>query len=206
MAAFTRVSIDPDRTELHHHDPPNACARNGLVQDAVVRLVSRMRPHGFRSWRRRLSASHCSWSPSNAGSVSASSTRLGGDPVLYRSIFWIDPIPRSTSWCFPDWGSCRDHSGLCAADHLRVQIHRVLESRDRLLRFACVGAPHVHRRDEQHGDVHLLPPLTFLVSIPSAIKVFNWVATLYKGSIVLEPPMLFILSFIASLPSAGSRG
>jgi cytochrome c oxidase subunit 1 len=48
--------------------------------------------------------------------------------------------------------------------------------------------------------------LTFLVSIPSAIKVFNWVATLYKGSIALEAPMLFILSFIVQFSIGGFTG
>ena len=38
--------------------------------------------------------------------------------------------------------------------------------------------------------------LTFSVSIPSAIKVFNWLATMYKGSIKLDTPMLYALSFI----------
>src|SRR5512143_2823102 len=38
--------------------------------------------------------------------------------------------------------------------------------------------------------------LTFLVAVPSAIKVFNWTATLYKGSIQVAPPLLYALSFI----------
>ena len=39
--------------------------------------------------------------------------------------------------------------------------------------------------------------LSFLVAVPSAIKVFNWTATLYKGSIAFETPMLFALGFVA---------
>jgi len=48
--------------------------------------------------------------------------------------------------------------------------------------------------------------LTFLVAIPSAIKVFNWVATLYKGSIELTTPMLFSLSFIFLFAIGGLTG
>jgi cytochrome c oxidase subunit 1 len=48
--------------------------------------------------------------------------------------------------------------------------------------------------------------LTFLVAIPSAIKVFNWVSTLYKGSISLEAPMLFALSFILLFAIGGLSG
>jgi cytochrome c oxidase subunit 1 len=48
--------------------------------------------------------------------------------------------------------------------------------------------------------------LTFVVAIPSAIKVFNWVATLYKGSIHLEPPLLFALGFIFLFSAGGLTG
>jgi cytochrome c oxidase subunit 1 len=48
--------------------------------------------------------------------------------------------------------------------------------------------------------------LTFLVSIPSAIKVFNWIATLYKGSIKIEVPFLFVLSFIFQFSIGGLTG
>ncbi|MBD3334639.1 MAG: cytochrome c oxidase subunit I, partial [Candidatus Eisenbacteria bacterium] len=48
--------------------------------------------------------------------------------------------------------------------------------------------------------------LTFLVAIPSGIKVFNWVATLHKGSIKMEPPLLFVFSFIFLFSIGGLTG
>ena len=48
--------------------------------------------------------------------------------------------------------------------------------------------------------------LTFLVAVPSAVKVFNWVATLYKGSIDLSPPLLFALFFIYLFSFGGLGG
>jgi cytochrome c oxidase subunit 1 len=48
--------------------------------------------------------------------------------------------------------------------------------------------------------------LTFVVAIPSAIKVFNWVSTLYRGSISLEAPMLFALGFILLFSIGGLAG
>ena len=48
--------------------------------------------------------------------------------------------------------------------------------------------------------------LSFLVAIPSAIKVFNWTATLYKGSIRLDTPMLYALGFIGLFTIGGLTG
>ena len=48
--------------------------------------------------------------------------------------------------------------------------------------------------------------LSFLVAIPSAIKVFNWTATLYKGSISLQTPMLYALGFIGLFTLGGLTG
>jgi cytochrome c oxidase subunit 1 len=48
--------------------------------------------------------------------------------------------------------------------------------------------------------------LTFIVAVPSAIKVFNWVATMYKGSIDLKPPMLYAISFIFLFMIGGLSG
>jgi cytochrome c oxidase subunit 1 len=48
--------------------------------------------------------------------------------------------------------------------------------------------------------------LTFLVAVPSAIKVFNWIATLYKGSIRVEPPFLYALAFVVLFAVGGFTG
>jgi cytochrome c oxidase subunit 1 len=48
--------------------------------------------------------------------------------------------------------------------------------------------------------------LTFLVAIPSAIKTFNWLATMYKGAIVLKTPMLYVLAFFAIFGVGGLTG
>src|SRR5882757_3665859 len=48
--------------------------------------------------------------------------------------------------------------------------------------------------------------LSFIVAIPSAIKVFNWTATMYKGSVRLETPMLYAIGFIGLFTVGGLTG
>ena len=48
--------------------------------------------------------------------------------------------------------------------------------------------------------------LTFLVAVPSAIKIFNWAFTLYKGSVLLDSPMLYVLGFIGLFTIGGLTG
>jgi cytochrome c oxidase subunit 1 len=79
------------------------------------------------------------------------------------------------------------------------KLHRLLELGHRGVRLPRLGPPHVRQRPVGlRGDGLLVPEL--LVAIPSAVKVFNWTATLYKGSISFETPMLY-----ATASSACSR-
>ena len=71
---------------------------------------------------------------------------------------------------------------------------------------SLVWAHHMFTVGMSNTGMFVFSLLTFLVSIPSAIKVFNWVATLYKGSIVLEVPLLFVLSFIVQFSIGGFTG
>jgi len=61
---------------------------------------------------------------------------------------------------------------------------------------SLVWAHHMFATGMSDAAEFVFSLLTFLVAIPSAIKVFNWTATLYKGSIKLEAPLLYALAFI----------
>jgi len=71
---------------------------------------------------------------------------------------------------------------------------------------SLVWAHHMFTAGMSDTGIFVFSLLTMLVSIPSAIKVFNWVATLYKGSIDLAAPMLYVLAFIFLFSIGGLTG
>jgi cytochrome c oxidase subunit 1 len=71
---------------------------------------------------------------------------------------------------------------------------------------SLVWAHHMYTSGMSDTAVLVFSFLTFIVAIPSAVKVFNWLATLYQGSILLAPPLLFALSFILLFTIGGLTG
>jgi len=71
---------------------------------------------------------------------------------------------------------------------------------------SLVWAHHMYTSGMSDTAVFVFSLLTFLVAIPSAIKVFSWVATLYKGSILMTPPLFFGLCFIYLFSVGGLTG
>ncbi len=131
---------------------------------------------------------------------------LGGDPVLYQHLFWIYSHPAVYIMILPGLG--------IVSEILPVFARRTIFGY-KFIAFSSVAiaglgslvwAHHMFTVGMSDTGMFVFSLLTFLVSIPSAIKVFNWVATLYKGSIVLEVPLLFVLSFIVQFSIGGFTG
>ena len=78
---------------------------------------------------------------------------------------------------------------LLAQANFRLQVHGHVEYRNCRPWIPGLGAPHVCGRNLAVFGVDVFF-LSYLVAVPSAIKVFNWTATMYKGSITFSTPML----------------
>ena len=131
---------------------------------------------------------------------------LGGDPVLFQHFFWFYSHPAVYIMIIPGMGVISELiSTFSRKPHLRLPLRRVLVASPRAAVVPRVGPPHV--RVGQCGLANMVfSALTFTVGIPSAIKVFNWVATLYKGDIRLKTPMLYALSFLLLFTIGGLTG
>jgi cytochrome c oxidase subunit 1 len=130
----------------------------------------------------------------------------GGDPILYQHLFWIYSHPAVYIMILPAMGVISEIIPTFA----RKKIFGYKAIAFSSLAIAFVGylvwGHHMFTSGMSDFARSVFSFLTFLVAIPSGIKVFNWVATLYKGSINLTSPLLYALSFIFLFSIGGLTG
>jgi cytochrome c oxidase subunit I len=131
---------------------------------------------------------------------------LGGDPILFQHMFWFYSHPAVYIMILPGMGVV---SELIPA-FSRKQIFGYPVVAMASLAIAILGflvwAHHMFVAGISIYGGMVFSILSFMVAIPSAIKVFNWTATLYKGSISLDTPMLYALGFIGLFTIGGLTG
>ncbi len=130
----------------------------------------------------------------------------GGDPILYQHLFWIYSHPAVYVMILPAMGvvseiiptfARRTIFGYKAIAFSSVAIASV---------GSLVWAHHMFTSGMSDFARVVFSLLTFIVAVPSGIKVFNWVATFYKGSVKTETPLLYILAFIFLFSIGGFTG
>ncbi len=130
----------------------------------------------------------------------------GGDPLLYQHLFWIYSHPAVYIMILPAMGVISDVIPVFSRKNIFGYKAIAFSS----IAIASVGSlvwgHHMFVSGQSDLASVIFSLLTFLVAVPSAIKVFNWVATLYKGSIELKPPLLFALTFIFLFSIGGLTG
>ncbi|WP_337872375.1 cbb3-type cytochrome c oxidase subunit I [Ignavibacterium sp.] len=131
---------------------------------------------------------------------------LGGDPVLYQHLFWIYSHPAVYIMILPAMGVVSEIIPVFA--HRTIFGYRFIAMSSLAIALfgSLVWAHHMFTAGMSDTGQLIFSLLTMIVAIPSAIKVFNWVATLYKGSIDLQPPMLYVLAFIFQFSIGGLTG
>jgi cytochrome c oxidase subunit I len=131
---------------------------------------------------------------------------IGGDPILYQHLFWTYSHPAVYIMIIPAMGAISEIIPTFAHRTIFGYKAIVLSSMAIAGVGSLVWAHHMFTSGMSEFANMVFSLLTFLVAIPSAIKVFNWVATLYKGSIELRAPMLFALGFIFLFSIGGLTG
>ncbi len=131
---------------------------------------------------------------------------LGGDPVLFQHLFWFYSHPAVYIMIVPGMGVMSEMVAFVARKRVFGYSFVAFSS----IAIAVIGffiwGHHMFVSGQSVYAGMVFSLITFLVAIPSAIKTFNWVATLYKGSITYESPLYFVVSFLGLFVIGGVTG
>jgi cytochrome c oxidase subunit 1 len=130
----------------------------------------------------------------------------GGDPVLYQHLFWMYSHPAVYIMVLPAMGVISDIIPTFARKSIFGYKAIVGSSLGIAIAGSLVWAHHMYTSSMSDAAVFLFSFLTFIVAVPSAVKVFNWLATLQGGSIVMAPPLAMALVFIVLFSVGGLTG
>ncbi len=131
---------------------------------------------------------------------------IGGDPILFQHLFWFYSHPAVYIMILPGMGviselvSCFSKKRVFGYNFVAFSSLAIA-----VLSFVVWGH-HMFVTGESVYTGVAFSLLSFLVAVPSAIKVFNWTATMYKGSISFDTPMLYAFGFIGLFTIGGLTG
>jgi cytochrome c oxidase subunit I len=131
---------------------------------------------------------------------------LGGDPVLFQHFFWFYSHPAVYIMILPAMGIISEVISVFSRKHIFGYRFIAYSSVAIALLGFLVWGHHMFVSGQSRMAAFIFSALTFSVSIPSGIKVFNWLATMYKGSIRLQTPMCYALSFLLLFGIGGLTG
>jgi cytochrome c oxidase subunit 1 len=132
--------------------------------------------------------------------------KLGGDPILFQHLFWFYSHPAVYIMILPGMGviseivTCFTRRPVFGYRFMAGAILAIA-----VLSFLVWGHHMFVSGQSMYGGM-VFSLLSYLVAIPSAVKVFNWSATLYKGSFSFDTPMLYALGFIGLFTIGGLTG
>ena len=132
--------------------------------------------------------------------------QMGGDPLLFQHLFWFYSHPAVYIMILPGMGviseivTCFARKRVFGYKYMALAVIAIA-----VLGF-LVWAHHMFVAGISLYAAMIFSFLSYMVAVPSAIKVFNWTATLYKGSISYMTPMLYAFGFIGLFTMGGMTG
>ncbi|MBK8642897.1 MAG: cbb3-type cytochrome c oxidase subunit I [Saprospiraceae bacterium] len=132
--------------------------------------------------------------------------RIGGSPILYQHIFWFLGHPEVYIIILPAMGIVSEVMSVHARKPIfgyRAMVYSILAIA--FLSF-IVWAHHMFMSGVNPFISNFFVVFTLIIAVPSAVKVFNWISTLYGGNIRLNTPMLFCIGFVSMFISGGLTG
>jgi cytochrome c oxidase subunit 1 len=131
---------------------------------------------------------------------------LGGDPLLFQHLFWFYSHPAVYIMVLPGMGVVSEMITCFSRKRIFGYTFVAYASLGIAILGFVVWGHHMFVSSQSIYAGMVFSMLSFLVAVPSAIKVFNWTATLYKGRIYFHTPMLYALGFIGLFTIGGLTG
>ncbi len=132
--------------------------------------------------------------------------KLGGDPILFQHLFWFYSHPAVYIMILPAMGVISELITCFSKKKVFGYSFIAFSSVAIAVLGFLVWGHHMFTSGQSIYAGMVFSILSFLVAIPSAIKVFNWTATLYKGSVSYQAPMLYAIGFMGLFTIGGLTG
>ena len=131
---------------------------------------------------------------------------LGGDPVLFQHMFWFYSHPAVYIMVLPAMAVVSEIIPTFSRKPIFGYKAVAFSSMAIAILGFLVWGHHMFVAGESAYAAMTFSFLSYMVAIPSAIKVFNWTATMYRGSVQLDTPMLYAIGFVALFTIGGMTG
>ena len=130
---------------------------------------------------------------------------MGGDPVLFQHFFWFYSHPAVYIMILPGMGIISELISTFSKKRIFGYTYIAASSMAIALFGFLVWGHHMFTAESEFAAL-VFSLLTYLTAIPSGVKIFNWLATLYKGKISFEAPMLYAIIFLLLFAIGGLTG
>lgn len=130
----------------------------------------------------------------------------GGDPILYQHVFWFFAHPEVYILILPGFGIISEIIPTFSRKKLFGYTFMVAATAAIALLSFIVWAHHMFTSGIAVGAQMFFMYTTMLIAVPTGIKVFNWVATMFRGALTFETPMLFAIAFVFLFTIGGFSG
>lgn len=130
----------------------------------------------------------------------------GGDPVMFQHIFWFFGHPEVYIMILPSFGIMSEIIPTFSRKPLFGYASMVYATASIAFLSFIVWAHHMFTTGLPLGGALFFMFATMLIAVPTGVKVFNWVATMFRGALSFETPMLFSIAFLVMFTLGGFSG